>query len=101
MTTFLKTGFVACLITGCSWGSPTFEDRSPVKSLGNGEYIYYFKYTDGCLTDEQIKSCARSQLTKKSLIPTECINGIEVLSGKGPANGWVYAKFRCKNELNQ
>jgi hypothetical protein len=64
-------------------------------SLSGGEYIYHFKYSKGCLSDEEIKSCAAMQLINKNLIPTECINGVEVLSGHGPSNGWNYAKFRC------
>jgi hypothetical protein len=83
------------VLAGCSWGAPPGEHRGPVKQLTSGEYIYDFRYSDGCLSDNEIKSCAETQLINKNLIPIECVNGVEILSGNGPSNGWVYAKFRC------
>jgi hypothetical protein len=87
---------VIILSLGACTGSYLNESQSQIKSLGNGDYIYYFKYTDGCLTDDQIKVCAEKQLINKKLLPAVCINGIEVFTGKGPdGGGWLYAKFRC------
>jgi hypothetical protein len=91
----LQLLIVVSLMSGCSLGAPSMEDRSPVKQLSVDEYIYYFKYTDGCLTNEQTKSCAQIQLVSRKLIPFQCLNGVEVLSGSGPSNGWLFAKFRC------
>jgi hypothetical protein len=91
----LKLLILVLMLAGCSWGAPTGERIGPVKSLPGGEYIYDFRYSKGCLSDEEIKYCAKTQLINKNLIPVECVNGVEVLSGHGPSNGWVYAKFRC------
>jgi hypothetical protein len=92
----IKITITSILVTGCTWGAPKDEDRSPVKYLGNGEYIYDFKYTKDCLYGDHIKVCAKEKIELLNLVPMACRNGIDVFSKGGPNNGWVFAKFRCK-----
>lgn len=88
--------YMILLLAGCE-GPILNENHSPVLLQGNGDYIYNFKYSDDCLTDEQIKACAEIQLKNRKLIPSECSNGIEVLYGRGPdGGGSLHAIFRCR-----
>ena len=92
---FLKLPIAVCLMTGCNLAAPPFNERNPVRPLLNGDYNYTFKYSDVCLTDEEIKSCAETQLIKRKLLSLQCVNGVEMLFGSGPSNGWAHATFRC------
>ena len=80
------------LVAGCS---ELNLNPNPVKHLDNGDYVYYFNNSDGCF-GSRIKDCAKQKLESLNLVPAECKNGIEVLSGGESQNDWAHATFRCK-----
>jgi hypothetical protein len=92
MSIILSLSCIAFLLSGCS---ELNLNSSPVKPLEGGDYIYHFKYSKGCIGDA-IKNCAKKELEILNLVPDECANGIEVLSGGKSENGWAHATFRCK-----
>jgi hypothetical protein len=89
----IKWLLIVFAISGCSWGAPENECRGPLKKIGLGEYIYSFKYPDGCIGD-LIKECGLKMLQEKNLVPAGC-NEISVLSGAKAENGWAHVKFQC------
>jgi hypothetical protein len=91
----VKLLILALVLSGCSWGAPEIENRSPVKQIGVDEYIYDFKDKSECHTDECYKFFAEKKIESLNLVPTQCQNGIEVISRGGPNNGWAFVKFRC------
>ncbi len=92
MTLMHKFIFLAFLLTGCS---ELNLNPNPVKPLDSGDYVYHFKYSDGCVGD-LINACAKKEIESLNLVSAECANGIEVLSGGKSQNGWAHATFRCK-----
>lgn len=90
----IKITITSILVTGCTWGAPKDEDRSPVKYLGIGEYIYDFKYSDNCIGD-YIKQCGLHSMQQHNLKPIGCITPEAIRGGK-TENGWAYVIFRCK-----
>ena len=93
MSIILRLFYLVLLLNGCS---ELNLNSNPVKLLDNGDYIYDFKYSDNCLSDDCIKVSAKKKLELLGLVPYQCKNGIDVYHANGPNNGWVYVKFRCK-----
>ena len=80
------------LLNGCS---ELNLNPTHVKLLDNGDYIHYFKYSDGCVGDA-IKDCGKKELESLNLVPAECAHNIEMVSGGKGENGWAFVTFRCK-----
>ncbi len=96
MRNFFLTLTSLFILQTCCAESLLNQNKSSVYLTSSGNYSYDFRSSEDCLSDEQIKACAETQLINQKLLPLECSNQkIEILGVGGPNNGWEYANFRC------
>ena len=87
--------FVMFILVACTSDPILNENHSPVKLQDNGDFIYDFKYSDGCVGDA-VKQCALKSMQEKNLVPPSC-NNVKILKGGKTENGWAWATFRCES----